>query len=105
MFLLLLKRVTLRTDGSLLIFLFLHAFVLMHGWLRLLAQLLVGLSGLLVGWILLIGLLYLRLALFKMSGMFIGMFLGLFLRRLFVPLGMLLLGLLLMIFGLFGVKC
>ena len=35
--------------------------------------------------------------------MSIGMFLGLFLRRLFVPLGMLPLGLLLMIFGLFGV--
>ena len=74
------------TDSGLLpTFLFLHAFVLMPGWLMLLARLLVSLFGLRVGWIPLIGLLHLRLVLFKMSGMFIGMFLELFLMRLLVP--------------------
>ena len=55
-----------------LIFLFLHAFVLMPGWLRFLARLLVSLFGLLVGWILLIGLPRHHLVLSRMSGVFIG---------------------------------
>ena len=55
------------------------------GWLMSLARLLVGLSGLLAGWILLIDLPHHRLVLFRISGMFIGMFLGWFLMRLFVP--------------------
>ena len=62
-----------------------NAFILVPGWLMLLAQLLVSLSGLLVGWILLIGFLHLRLVLFRMSGMFIGTFLELCLSRLFMP--------------------
>ena len=53
--LLLLMRVMLLIGGSLLIFLSLLAFVLVPGWLMLLARLLVSLFGLLVGWILLIG--------------------------------------------------
>ena len=84
--LLLLMRVMLLIGGSLPTFLFLHAFVLVPGWLMLLARLLVSPFGLHVGWILLIGLLHLRLVSFRMSGMFIEMFLGLFLKRLFVPL-------------------
>ena len=55
--LLLLKRVMLLIGGSLLTFLFLLAFVLVPGWLMLLARLLVSPSGLHAGWTLLIGLL------------------------------------------------
>ena len=60
-------RVMSLIGGLLLISLFWHAFVLMPGWLMLLARLLVSLFGLLVGWTPLIGLLHLRHALFKMS--------------------------------------
>ena len=74
-----------RIGGLLPTFLFLHAFVLMPGWLMFLARLLAGPSGLLAGWILLIDLPHLRLVLFRMSGMLRGMFLGWFLMRLFVP--------------------
>ena len=74
--LLLPRRAMLLIGGLLLTFLFLHAFVLMPGWLMFHARLLVSLSGLLAGWILLIGLLHPRLVLFRMSGMFIGMYLG-----------------------------
>ena len=102
--LLLLMRVVLRIGGSPLISLFLHAFVLMPGWPRFLAQLPVSLFGLLAGWVLLIGLPPHHLVLFRMSGIFIGMCSGWCLMRLFVPLGMLHLGLMLMIFGLFGVE-
>ena len=49
MLLLLPRRAVLRIGGLLLTFLFLHAFVLMPGWLMFLAQLLVSLSGLPVG--------------------------------------------------------
>ena len=56
--LLLLMRVMLLIGGSLPTFLFLHVFVLVPGWLMLLAQLLVSPFGLHVGWILLIGLLH-----------------------------------------------
>ena len=66
--LLLLKPVMLLIGGSLLIFLFLLAFVLVLGWLMLLARLLVSPFGLLVGWTLLIGLLRHPLVLFRMSG-------------------------------------
>ena len=52
--LLLPRRAMLQIGGLLSTFLFLHAFVLMRGWLMSLARLLVGLSGLLAGWILLI---------------------------------------------------
>ena len=79
------RRVMLLTGGSFLTFLFLIAFVLMHGWLMFLARLLVSPSGLLAGWTLLIGLLRLPLVLFRMSVIFIGMCLELFLMRLFVP--------------------
>ena len=58
----------------------------MLGWLMLLARRCVNRSGLLAGWILLIVPHRRPLALFKMSGMFIGMFLVLFLMRLLVPL-------------------
>ena len=85
MLLLLPRRAVLRIGGLLLTFLFLHAFELMPGWLMFLALLLVSLSGRPVGWILLIGLLHLRLVLFRMFGMCIVMFLGLFLSRLFMP--------------------
>ena len=46
-----LMRVMLLIGGSLLTFLFLHVFVLMPGLLMFLALLLLGLSGLLAGWI------------------------------------------------------
>ena len=75
----------LLIGGSLLTFQFLLAFALVLGWLMLLARLFVNLSGLLVGWILLISPPRRLLVLFKMSVMFIGM------------------SLLLMIFGLLGV--
>ena len=104
MLLLLHMRVLLPTDGPSLIFLFLLAFVLMPGWLMFLARLPVSLSGLLVGWIFLIGLLRHRLVLFRMSGTFIGMSLELCLMMLSVPLGMLHPGLLLMNSGPFGVE-
>ena len=61
------------------------AFVLMPGWLIFHARLLVSLSGLLAGWILLIGLLRRPLVLFRMSGMFIGRCLVLSLMMLFMP--------------------
>ena len=69
--------------GLLFTFQFLLAFVLMPGWLMLLAQLYVSLSGLPVGWILLIDPPRRPLVLCRMSGMCIGMSLGLFLMRLF----------------------
>ena len=75
--------------GSLLTFLYLLAFALMPGWLMMLARKYVSLSGLLVGWILLISPRRRLLVLFRMSGMFIGMSLGWFLMRLFLLLGML----------------
>ena len=83
--LLLPRRAMLLIGGLLLTFLLLHIFVLMPGLLMFLVRLLVGLSGQLAGWILLIDLPHLRLVLFRMFGMFIKMFLGLFLMRLFVP--------------------
>ena len=82
--LLLPRRAMLLIGGLLLTFLFLLVFVLMPGLLMSLARLLVGLSGLLAGWILLKDLPHHHLVLFRMSGMFIGMFLGLFLMTLFV---------------------
>ena len=92
--LLLLMLVMLLIGGSLLIFVFLLAFVLVPGWLMLLARLLVSPFGLRAGWTLLIGLLRHPLVLFRMSGMFTGMCLVLFQMMLFLPLGMLCLGLL-----------
>ena len=71
--LLLLKRVMFLIGGSLLISLSLLAFVLVLGWLMLLARLLVSPCGQRAGWTLLIGLLRRPLVLFRMSGMFIGM--------------------------------
>ena len=70
--------------------------------LLLLALWYVNLSGLPVGWILLIGPPRLLLVLSRMSGMSTGMSWGWFLMMLFLPLGMLPPGLVLMIFGLFG---
>ena len=64
---------------SLLTFLYLLAFALMLGRLMLLARWYFKLFGLLVGWMLLIGLRRLLLVLSRMSGMFIGMSLGWFL--------------------------
>ena len=61
-------------------------FVLVPGWLMLLAWLLVSPSGLRAGWTLLIGLLRHRLGLFRMSGIFTGMCLVLFQMMLFLPL-------------------
>ena len=101
--LLLLRLVMLLIGGSLLTFQFLLAFVLVPGWLMLPAPLYVSLFGLLVGWILLIGPPRRLLELSRMFGMFIGMYSVWFQRRLFLLFGMLSLGLLLMIFGLFGV--
>ena len=75
----------LLIGGSLLTFLLLLAFVLMHGWLMLLARLLVSPFGLHVGWTLLMGLLRLPLGLYRTSGMFIEMCLVLFLIMLFLP--------------------
>ena len=89
--------------GSLLTLQFFLTFALVAGWLTLLARLHVSLCGLLVGWTLLMGPPRRPLVLSKMSGMFLGMSLGWFLRKLFLLLGMLPLGLLLTIFGLFGV--
>ena len=66
-------------------FLFLLAFVLVPGWLMLLARLLVSPFGLHVGWTLLIGLLRLPLGLYRTSGIFIEMCLVLFLMMLFLP--------------------
>ena len=66
--------------GSLpIIVLSLRAFALMLGWLMLLALWYVNLSGLPVGWILLIGPPRLILVLSRMSGMFVGMILRWFL--------------------------
>ena len=70
------RRAVLLIGGLLLTFLLLHIFVLMPGLLMFLARSLVGLSGLLAGWILLIDLPHHRLVLFRMSGMFIGDVLG-----------------------------
>ena len=67
------------------------------------ALLYVSLFGLFVGWILLRGPPRRPLVLSRMFGVFIGMNLGWFLRMLFLHLGMLSPGLLLMIFGLFKV--
>ena len=89
--------------GLLLIFQYLLVFALMPGWLTLLALWFVSLSGLLVGWILLISPPRRLLVLSRMSGMFTGMSLRWFLMRLFLLLGMLPLGLLLTILGFFGV--
>ena len=89
--------------GSLLTFQFLLAFALVLGWLMLLALLYVSLFDLLVGWTLLIGPPHRPLVSSRMSGMFIWMSLGWFLKRLFLLSWMLSLGLLLTIFGLFGV--
>ena len=83
--LLLLKLGMLLIGGSLLTFLLLHAFVLVPGWLMLLARLLVSPSGLHAGWTLLIGHLRHLLGLFRTSGMFIEMCLELFLMMLFLP--------------------
>ena len=69
----------------------------------LLARLSVSLSGLPVGWILLRDPPRRLLLLSRMFGMFAGMSLGWFLRRFVFLSGMLPLGLLLTIFGLFGV--
>ena len=74
--LLLLKPALLLIDGSLLIFRFLLAFVLVPGWLMLLVLLLVSPFGPLAGWILLIDPLRRPLALFRMSGMFTKIELG-----------------------------
>ena len=83
--LLLLKRVMLLIGGSLLIFQFLLAFVLVPGWLMLLAQLLVSPFGLHAGWTLLIGRLRHPLVWFRMSGISIGMCSVLSLMMLFLP--------------------
>ena len=94
----LLMPALLLIDGSLLIFRSLLTFVLMLRWRMLPALLLVNPFGLPAGWILLIVSLRHPLVLFRMSGMFTGMFLEFVLVMLFLPFGMLLLGLLLMIF-------
>ena len=86
-----------------LISLLLLTSVLMLGWLMLLARLFVSLFGLLVGWTLLIGHPRRPLVLSRMSVMLKWTSLGWFLVRWCLLLGMLSLGHLLMIFGLFGV--
>ena len=100
---LLLKPALLLIGGSLLIFRFLLAFVLVPGWLMLLARLLVSPFGLLVDWIFLIGPLRRPLVWFRMSGMSIEMNLGWFLMMLYLLLGMLSPDLLWMTSGAFGV--
>ena len=82
--LLLLKLALSLIGGLLLTFLFLLAFVLVPGWLMLLARLLVSPSGLHAGWTLLIGLLRHPLVLFRMSGILKRMCLVLFLMMLFL---------------------
>ena len=69
--------------GLLLTFQLLLAFVLMPGWLMLLALPFLSLFGLLLGWTLLIDPPHRPLMLSRMSVMFTGMSLGWFLRRLF----------------------
>ena len=90
--------------GSLLTCRLLLALVLMRGQLTLLAWRVVSLSGLLVGWTLRIGLPRRLYVLSKMSGMCIGMSLRLYVLILYLLLGMRSPGLLLMIFGLSGVR-
>ena len=68
--------VVLLIGGSLLAFQFSLIFVLVPGWLVLLAGLLVGPFGLLVGWVLLIGPLRRPLMWFGVSGVFFGRGLG-----------------------------
>ena len=101
--LLLLRLVMLLIGGSLLTSQFLLAFALVPGWLMLLARFLVSPFGLLVGWILLIGPPRRLLELSRMFGISFGVYSVRFRRRLFLHFGMPSLGLLLMIFGLFGV--
>ena len=103
MLLLLLRLAMSLIGGSLLTFQFLLAFELVPGWLTLRALLYASLFGLFVGWILLIGPPRRLLVLSRMSGTLTGTNLGWFLRRLFLLLGVLSLGLLLMIFGPSGV--
>ena len=77
----------LLIGGSLLTFQFLLAFVLVLGWLMLLARLLVSPFGLLVGCTLLMGFLRRPLVRFRISGMSVGRSLELFLRMLCLLLG------------------
>ena len=90
--------------GSLLTFLLWLNFAIVPGRLTLLARLHASLFGLLVGLTLLLGPPCRLLVLSRMFGIFFGMSLGWFQRRLVWPLGMQLLGLRRMIFGLVGIE-